>query len=254
MVTAFPTDVEQYTKQDDISLPGEERLSDSPFVERVWYSRSAEGGAFISVAESHWEMVITRCRDQTTLTVRGPETHATPAFSPPDAEFCGIVFKPGAFMPSFPVSKVMDRHDINLPRASSRSFWLHGAAWRFPTFENADTFVNRLVREDLLVYDSLIDVVLREQPHSLSRRTMQRRFLQATGLTYSQLYQIQRARHATSLLEQGIAILDVVDAAGYSDQPHMTRALKHLMGQTPAQISSRTVSAPLSFLFKTPPF
>ncbi len=254
MVLAFPTTVEQYTETDDINLPGEERLSDSPFVERVWYSRSDDGGAFISSAESHWEMVITKYRDETTLTVRGPETRATPAFSPPDAEFCGIVFKPGAFMPSFPINKVMDRQDINLPRASSKSFWLNGAAWQFPNFENADSFVSRLVREDMLVYDPLINVVLQEQPHSVSRRTMQRRFLQATGLTYAQMYQIQRARYATSLLKRGLSILDVVDTAGYSDQPHMTRALKHLMGQTPAQIANRNVTAPMSFLFKTPPF
>jgi methylphosphotriester-DNA--protein-cysteine methyltransferase len=38
------------------------------------------------------------------------------------------------------------------------------------------------------------------------------------------------------LLQQGVSILDTVDQAGYFDQPHLTRALKHLMGQTPAQI------------------
>lgn len=238
----------------DISLPCEERLSDSPFVERVWHSRSDAGGAFISTAESHWEMVVTKYRNRTTLTVRGPETRATPAFSPPDAEFCGIVFKAGAFMPNCPASMVIDRQDVNLPLASSKSFWLNGSAWKFPDFENADTFVSRLVREGLLVHDPVIDAALRGQPHTLSRRTIQRRFLQATGLTYNMIYQIQRARYATTLLKQGMSILDAVEMAGYSDQPHMTRALKHLMGQTPAQVVSRNMAAPMSFLFKTLPF
>jgi AraC-like DNA-binding protein len=199
-------------------------------------------------------MVVTKYRGQTSFTVRGPETRATPAFCPPDGEFLGIVFKAGAFMPLFPANILMDRQDLNLPLASSKSFWLNGSAWQFPSFENADTFIDRLTRSALLVYDPLIDTALREQPHHLSNRTMQRRFLQATGLSYNMVYQIQRARYATTLLEQGRSILDVVEIAGYSDQPHMTRALRNLMGQTPAQIVSKNLVAPMSFLFKTLPF
>lgn len=157
-------------------------------------------------------------------------------------------------MPNFPVSMVMDRRDLNLPLASSKSFWLNSSAWQLPNFENADTFINRLVREGLLVHDPMIDVALHEQPHPMSRRTIQRRFLQATGLTYNVVYQIQRARYATTLLKQRMSILDVVEMVGYSDQPHMTRALKYLMGQTPAQIVSKNTVAPMSLLFKTVPF
>ncbi len=65
---------------------------------------------------------------------------------------------------------------------------------------------------------------------------------------------IQRARYATTLLKQGMSILDVVEMAGYSDQPHLTHALKYLMGHTPAQIVSKKTVAPLSYLYKTLPF
>jgi AraC-like DNA-binding protein len=254
MALTLTAEVDQRAATDNINLPCEERFSDSPFVERVWHSRSEDGGEFISSAASNWEIVVTKYQDRTTLTVRGPETRATPAFCPPDAEFFGIVFKAGSFMPLFPVRMVMDRHDLNLPLASSQSFWLNSSAWQFPDFENADTFVNRLAREGLLTTDPLIEIALREQPHTLSLRTMQRRFLRATGLTYNTVYQIQRARYATMLLKQGVSILDVVDTAGYSAQPHMTRALKTLMGQTPAQIWNKNTTVPMSFLFKTLPF
>jgi hypothetical protein len=72
---------------------------------------------------------------------------------------------------------VKDRRDLNLPQAGNNSFWLDGSAWEFPSFENADTFINRLVREGLLACDPLLDVALREQPSFMSRRTIQRRFL-----------------------------------------------------------------------------
>jgi AraC-like DNA-binding protein len=238
----------------DITLPCDDRASDSPFVERIWRSHSGDGGTFTSTAGSHWEMVMTKYQDRTIVTLRGPETQATEASCPPDTEFLGIVFKAGAFMPKFPASMLMDRRDLNLPLAAGKSFWLNSSVWQFPDFENADTFINQLAREEMLVFDPMIDVALRAQPHTLTQRTIQRRFLQATGLTHNTVYQIQRARYATLLLTQGMTILDVVEMLGYSDQSHMTRALKHLMGRTPAQIVTKTMDAPMSFLFKTLPF
>lgn len=236
-----------------MELTADERPSDSPFVERIWRSRSDEAGSFMSMAEAHWEMVITRIRGRSVLTVRGPETRATPAYAHKDAEHIGIQFKLGTLMPTIPPQRVMDRRDVSLPEAGSQSFWLNGSAWQFPDYENADTFVDRLARDGMLLYDPVVAAVLQGQPVSASLRTVQRRFLQATGVTHGTLLQIQRARLATNLLKQGVSILDAVDMAGYADQPHMTRALKHLIGQTPAQIISER-RTPLSFLFKTLPF
>ena len=56
----------------------EDKLSDSPFVERVWRAQSERTGDFLSVAASHWEMVVSRYQNKTYMTVRGPETKATP--------------------------------------------------------------------------------------------------------------------------------------------------------------------------------
>ena len=214
----------------------DERPSDSPFVEKVWRTHSERSGSFTSAAASHWEIVVTRYQGKTTLTVRGPETKATPADCPADAEFFGIVFKHGAFMPHLPLVKLLDRKDSTLPEATSKSFWLHGSAWQFPDYENADTFVARLVRQGLLVHESVVDAVLQNRPLELSLRSVQRRFLHATGLTRGTLDQIERAHQAVTLLGQGLSIADAVYQAGYADQPHLTRSLKHFMGQTPAQI------------------
>jgi hypothetical protein len=166
------------------------------------------------------------------------------------AEFFGIIFKYGAFMPHFPVPGLVDG-DLDLPDASSTSFWLNGSAWQFPNYENADTFVERLVREELLVCDPIIEPVLRGEPQELSPRSVQRRFVQATGLTQGSIRKIKRARQATLLLQQGVPILDTVERAGYSDQAHLTRALKHLIGKTPAQIINKSEPEQLSLLFKT---
>ncbi len=179
----FDFDAEFYAQNGDINLPAVERLSDSPLVEKVWYSRSERGGSFISTAETHCEIVVTSYQNRTFLTVRGPETQPTAAYCPPNTEFMEIVFKVDTFMPRFPASMLMDRRDIDLPQAGSNSFWLDSSAWEFSDYENADTFINRLVREGLLVNDEVIDLTLRDQSSftDRSRRTIQRRFLQATG-------------------------------------------------------------------------
>jgi hypothetical protein len=196
-------------------------------------------------------MVVSKYHGEIMMTVRGPETKATPMHvTLVGGEFFGIIFKYGALMPHLPASHLVDA-DVDLPEASSKSFWLNGSAWQFPNYENADTFVDRLVREEMLVCDPIIEPALRGEPQDLSPRSVQRHFLQATGLTHGSIRQIERARHATMLLQQGISILDTVERTGYSDQAHLTRALKHLIGKTPAQIINKSEPEQLSLLFKT---
>jgi helix-turn-helix protein len=229
----------------------DERPSDSPFVERIWWAESERTGDFLSIAASQWEMVVSKYRGATTITVRGPETKATSMHvNLVGAEFLGIIFKYGAFMPCFPVTSLVDG-DLDLPDASSKSFWLNGSAWQFPTYENADTFVERLAQEDLLVCDPIIGPVLRGEPQELSPRSVQRRFVQTTGLTQGSIRKIQRARRATILLQQGVSILDTAEQAGYSDQAHLTRSLKYLIGKTPTQIINKSEPEQMSLLFKT---
>ena len=230
-----------------------ERASDSPYVERVWRSHSEGAGSFLSMAESRWEIVVTRHQGRVSLTVRGPETRATPACYPADAEWLGIRFKLGTVMPALPASELVDG-SLTLPEASSTSFWLHGAAWQFPDYDTADTFVDRLVRSGLLVREPVVHAALQGHLQDLSLRTVQRRFSQVAGVTQNAARQIERARYATALLRQGVPIPDVMYAAGYFDQPHLTRSLRYFIGQTPAQLVRHSQLEQLSFLYKTQPF
>jgi methylphosphotriester-DNA--protein-cysteine methyltransferase len=97
------------------------------------------------------------------------------------------------------------------------------------------------------VHDPLVDAVVEGRSSDLSRRAVQQRFLRATGITHRTMRQIKRATYAAALLEAGTSILDTVVRAGYYDQPHLSRSLKHFLGQTPreiAQEASRSATAP----------
>jgi AraC-like DNA-binding protein len=237
----------------NMSFIFEERPSDLPLVQTVWRTHSERAGAFTSVAVSRWEMVLTRRKGRTTLTVRGPETRASRARIPSDAAFFGISFNHGTFMPHLPTAELVDTA-INLPQAGPGSFWLHGRIWRFPSFDNADTFVRRLVREGVLVHDGVVDETLRARPAALSPRSVRRRCLRATGLTPAVIRQIERARQAAALLQRGVSILDTTNEIGYFDQPHLTRALKRFMGHTPAEILRMNGFADMSLSYKTTEF
>lgn len=226
-----------------------ERPSDSPFIERVWQSRSTSGGAMRSIAACHWELVVVRHEGKTTLRVRGPETRPTVLDCPADGAWFAIRFKLGTFMPMFRPGALRDLNDVVLPDASSRSFWLDSSAWEYPTFENAEVFVQRLVCTGLVARDPLIvDALGDHEPH-VTTRTQQRRFLQVTGLTRGAIHQIERARHATNLLRQGGSPSAVAYDAGYFDQAHLTRSLRRWVGLTPTQVAR--ADEQLSFLYKT---
>jgi AraC-like DNA-binding protein len=218
----------------------EQREADSPFIDAIWRTRSAPHQSFISVAASHWEIVVWRQAGQTHLTVRGPETKATTLPIPANAEFFGVQFRLGAFMPDLPVLSLVDR-ELTLSWGVGNSFRLHGSVFETPTYDNIDAFVNRLAREGLLVSDPVVSAVLQGRQLDLSRRSIERRVRRATGLTLGTIRQIEKAKNAAELLDRGATILDAGMHAGYADQAHLTRSLKRFMGQTPAQIAKEAV-------------
>ena len=233
----------------------EDRPSDSPFVERVWRCHSQRAGTFLSVAANHCELVVTRHRGRVRLTVRGPETRPTPADCPANAEWIGIRLSIGTWLPLYPAATVRDRQDADLPDANRRAFRLDNTAWEYPTFDNAEVLVARLVRAGLLVRDPAVSDALAGDPQALSRRSRrsrrstQRHFRLATGLTHRTYRQVERARYAAGLLRDGAGIGETVHLAGYYDQAHLTRSLTRLIGQTPARI--RRHERQLSLLYKT---
>lgn len=208
---------------------------DSAFIKTVWRTRSVQAASFISQAESRWEMVVVKQQGKPTFTLKGAETRAKVAPVPADAEFVGIQFHHGCFMPHFPMHELTNG-GFNLDNASDRRFWLRGSAFAFPDFEDAELFIDRLVKTGEVVKDPLVKAVLDDEPVDTSLRTVQRRFVKVMGLTPNALKQIERARQAAHLLETGNAIADVSFDMGYADQSHLTRSLKTLMGQTPAQL------------------
>ncbi len=213
----------------------EARPSPSPLVAGTWRTWSTAEDAFISVAAGHWEMVVTRHRGVSRLTVRGPETRATLVPVPPDAEFFGIEFSIGTYMPGLPLGPLVDTA-VSLPM-SGEVFRLSGGDWRLPDPEAAEDLVGELARAGLLVHDPIAVAAVEGEVDGLSTRSQERRVARATGLSRGALRRIRRAERAVALLAEGTPASEVAHRTGYADQAHLTRSLRRLVGQTPARIA-----------------
>ncbi|TDC07363.1 helix-turn-helix domain-containing protein [Nonomuraea longispora] len=233
-----------------MGLHVESRPSDSPYIERVWRSTSHDVARMTSIATAHHELVFWEHRGEVSVAVRGPERSASAAGVPEDATFFGITFSLGTSMPHLPGRLLVDGA-VEIPGATRRSFWLKGSTWRLPGYDNAEEFVRRMVREAVLDRDPIVATVLHGATPDVSERTVQRRFVAATGLTRGAVQRIARARQAALLIQDGTPVHDVIHRLGYFDQPHLARSLTRYVGRTATQLSVPAPDEPLSLLYKT---
>jgi AraC-like DNA-binding protein len=233
-----------------MGLAFEHRPSDSPYIERVWHSRSHDVDRMMSVARAHWDLVFWETEGQVRVGVQGPESRASTAPVPHESVSFGVRFSLGTRMPHLPIRRLVDGF-TEMPGADRRSFRLMGASWPRPDFGNAEEFVRRLVRDEVVVRDPLVPEVLARGTAGLCERTVQRRFIAATGLTRGAVRQIERAQRAAVLIQEGSPPIDVVHLLGYFDQPHLARSLTRFMGRTATQLRAADPAEPLSLLYKT---
>lgn len=225
-----------------MSIIFEERDSDSPYVETITRGETVSDGSTIRPAECHWHMVFSRLEGRTLSFIVGPWSEAGVVSYGEGADILWVRFRLGAFMPHLPTKDIRDTETV-LPDASNNSFWLKGSARQVPDFEEVETFIERLAREEILVLDPVVVDSRKSNPLIIPPRTVRHHYLQATGLSQKHINQFERAQQAAALLQQGVPILDTVNEVGYYDQPHLTRSLKRFTGFTPAQMAGMHIPA-----------
>jgi len=219
--------------------------ADARVVDRVWRTCSDTSDTMTSAARTSCQLILTRARGRLLVSVRGPETTATTAPVPPDAEFLGIRFALGAALKPHPAASLVDGY-ATLAVTESGRIVLGGEDWEAPTYENAEQFVRRLQGAGLLVRSSLRDAG--HPTNDRSQRTLQRRYRAATGLSQTAVTQIDRANAAATMLRDGFDWHAVVATLGYFDQAHLAHALRRYLGHTSRGLRAGTS---MSFLYKT---
>ena len=213
----------------------EQRSVESPYVTWIGHGYTAADGLTMSPAEYNWHLIFTRQAGHLSILVVGAREAARPLRYTADAESLWIRFNVGSSMPHLPAPDLLNR-EIRLPEASGSHFWLKNQVWEVPNFQNADIFVDRLVRAGALTFDPVIDAALRDELAGASDRTIRHHFQHSTGLRQMDIRQMQRAERARELLHHGKSIIDTAHELGYADQPHLTRSLKRFLGYTPREL------------------
>jgi AraC-like DNA-binding protein len=205
------------------------------FVHHISLTKFDLAGKKILQPDGYWDLTVLRRSNGTRLVRMYQTTKAVVIEHEPGDEILAISFKPGIFIPFLPHEA---RHDkgVALPFFGPGCFMIGSERFEIPTPENTHILIQRMIQKGVLQTHKIVVGALNGQPPVASDRTLQRGFLQSTGLTQKYFTQIKRAQKAVSMLQTGASAAWVAGDLGYSDQAHMTKSLKYIMGQTPGQI------------------
>lgn len=209
---------------------------ESPHLKSITRTRFAAAGATLMQPDGCWDFAVLKRESGTRVLRTGLTTRPVTYEHEAGDEVLTISFRPSAFMTLMP-GQAMRNEGVLLPEIGRDRFWLGTDVLEIPNFDNADVFAQRLIRSSIVESNPIVASLLDGRPRAMSERTMQRHFLQTTGLTYKSFTQIERAQKAVSLLQMGRPAADVGFALGFTDQAHMINSLRAIMGQTPRQIA-----------------
>ena len=215
-----------------MAIAYEEKPPQSPLVDFVFQTEDLTDGVYVASADARWDIIFTTCPDgNKRVLLCGPSFKARQVPYSPGYRHVGICYKPWAIFADVPITTMLNETKL-LPMASLDTFIMQGKTWKMPTYENVDRFVAQQVKRGLLREDPVIRDVLENQPVDMSLRSIQRHFLKTIGMSPRRVKQINSARKAVKLLQQGKTLSEVAYELDYADLPHMTRMLKRFTGYT----------------------
>jgi AraC-like DNA-binding protein len=217
-----------------------QRPAECAFIREITHVTYGADATDVTLPDGGWDLVFMKRSGNLQVLHTGLITKPVALDYSPGDEYLAITFRPGVFMPKTPAQGMVDRGVLLGPPAAGR-FHLGAETLEVPTFENAESMVLRLLAREVLALDDVVDDLLQGRAKAVEPRTVQRHFQRAVGLTAKQLSMIYRARAAAEMLAQGVSAALTAAHFGYSDQAHLTRSLKHLLGRTPAQIARSTL-------------
>lgn len=218
-----------------MSFTYEEKQIDSIFVDKIWHTYTTDDGVYIANLDGNWDIIIFKKDDDISVTVNGVGKSAARVPYVAGIDSIGIALKPGVFLSDLNGKDIVDQQKV-LKKDNGVFVELGGHSFMIPSFDTAEVFIDELLTSGVLLVNKVVSSFSEGDTKGVSDRSLRRHVVQTTGLSPYFFHQIQRAQHATQLLQQGASIANAAAEAGYTDQAHMTKAVKQLMGRTPAQI------------------
>lgn len=212
------------------------RDSSHPLIDTVWATQNIDDGVYSATPDGSWDLIVLIQPDGSkSMMITGQATRPMDVPYKKDTSSVVISFARGAYTPLYAGDVLVDSFEI-LPSADAEHFILGGHAFPFPTFETAEQLVEALIEAEIVVADPVIYASAHGTSWAASRRSYQRHFAAHTGISEKSFEQIERAKEAVRQLKKGESPSSVAAATGYSDQPHLARSLKKIMGVKPSEV------------------
>jgi hypothetical protein len=208
-----------------------------PLAKKVVHTQYEDNFVHRTIPDGCWDFRFLKRQGTIYVFITGARTHPFEIPYQKNDEMLSIEFKPYAFLPGLPAIELLDSKTFLLHEKSS--FFLGEKRFGIPTFENAESLVKELTQKKAVANNPIVEAVVEGKPQEFGKRSIQRHFRQATGMTWKLYQQIKRVQHAIKLLKQGLAPLEVAFEMGYADQSHMTRSFKKIIGKTPSELMKK---------------
>jgi AraC-like DNA-binding protein len=211
------------------------RSSPHPWIDTVWRTISIEDGIYRATPDGSWDLILSYGPDgQPTLWLTGQATE------PVDVPYRGgshavvVSFAAHVFLAC--EKQVLTGATVRLLPVEGNHFALGGVELPLPTFEDAEALVDKMIAAGLLQSNDLVAKAFSANPKAASKRSVQQHFKTITGITQKDFEQIRRAQEAVRLLKSGASAAAVAADLGYTDQPHMIKSIKKIMGHLPSNL------------------
>jgi hypothetical protein len=210
-------------------------IEGSPFLAAVSFMCVQRAGSMLVPPDGTWDLVFIRDEHGTRAVRTGLTTRAVRLVHAGTEEILAISFKASAKIATVDPIASLDKGYVL--QGDHRRFAIGNDIFEIPSFDNADSLVERLTKRGLLKADPRIQRILDGDPVAASARTLQRQFKLVTGMTHKRFTMIERARLAAESLRKGEAAQNVVHSLGFYDQANLINSLREIVGQTPSQLA-----------------
>lgn len=212
------------------------RSSPHPWIDRVWQTVCLEDGVYKATPDGSWDLILSVSPDgQPTIFLSGQATE--PVDVPYRAGEHSVVISFAAHVYLTTDKEVRIGAAIRFLPVEGEVFVLDGVELPLPTFGNAEDLTEMMVAAHLLQSNDLVAKAFTGKPKAASRRSVQQHFKKTTGITQKYFQLIRRAQEAVRRLKLGDNSAAVAADLGYTDQPHMIKSIKKIMGHLPSDLA-----------------
>jgi hypothetical protein len=213
------------------------RTSEHPWIDIVWQTVCLTDGVYRATPDGSWDLIRSCSPDGTEMVFLTGQ-----ATEPVDVPYCEgehsvvISFAAHVFLAADP--EVRTGAAIRLLEVQDGTFELDGVVLPLPSFLGAEELVDKMVVAGLLRSDDLVARAFSGRPKAASKRSVQQHFRKTTGITQKDFQLIRRAQEAVRQLKAGHNAADVAIDLGYSDQSHMIKSIRKIMGHLPSNLDT----------------